>query len=131
MTRVPANRVAAARELGRFVASVRGQKTMRRNGFESEVSIFPAHESDTLVSVMARLRQQDADKAIVAVHFPSRERPLALIAFEKGEPVNDHLPTGGVSTVGLLADYLMQVRKTLTVDVSQHVTVGALELAAA
>lgn len=131
MANIPTERIAATRALAKFLATSRGRRTMQVNGYTSDMPIIPAHHNETMVSVSARVRQQGADTAVVAVHFPDRDKPLVILAFEKGEPVEDRLPTGGESTIGMVADYIGRAHRTVTISVSQHVTAEAYELAPA
>lgn len=129
MTGISVERKNAARALARFVASEVGRETMRLNNYVSGTPILPAHESDTVVAVMARVRQAGGSEALVAVHFPERESDIEFMHLAAGEPVEDRLPTGGESTIGMVIDVLKGSHRTLTVSVSQQVTAGAFELA--
>lgn len=127
MIKVPAERREAVRALSKFVASEVGRDTFRHNGYVSDTPILPAHESETTVSVMSRLNHEQVSRVIVAVYFPGREDELTFVALDAGgELAEEQLPTGGMATIGMLADYLGRARRTVTVSVPQQVTAGVL-----
>lgn len=133
MDAIPVRRIDAARATARFTASARGRELFESNGYEQNTPIFPAHESETVVSVMGRVRQRACSTAVIAVHFPDRDEPkrLSFMVIRRGTPSDQSLDTGGASTIGMLIDLLGRERRTLTLSVSEHLTIGSFDLVGA
>lgn len=137
MSEISATRQGAARAFARFVATSTGRGIFSANGYESGTPVLPANEHDTIVSVMARVRQTDGDAVVVAVHFPERaagapdHHEFEFLQLMTCEPKDGALSTGGASTIGMLADHIKNSGHGMTVAISHKVTAGAFDLVGA
>lgn len=129
MIEIPTGRMEAAQVLGDFLTSEEAPARLAHRGYMSGTPMFPASESETIVSVVSRVRQDDGDVAWVAVHHPKRGHALTFIEFAKGKASKEmvDLPTGGDATIGMLAEHLIRARRRVTISVEQEVSAAAFD----
>ncbi len=109
MTSVPSRRLDAVRAFGSLVASERGRKLLKRNGYSSDTPIIAADEDESVTSVMRRVVSagsgSGALRVLLAVHYPRREKHLELVMLSPSPTEgSEHVSARGVSTIGMLVD---------------------------
>lgn len=99
-------RLAAVRCLNSFLATESGRKFLRARGYESGTPIVPAHESESIASVMRLVAGTAKGYAVIAVYFPDRdERPQFVEIERTAHPEGEVIDTGhGGSSIGMLVD---------------------------
>lgn len=104
--RVGPERMSAVRSLNKFLAMESGRKFLRTRGYESGTPIVPAHESESIASVMRLVAGTEKARAVIAVHFPDRDTNLEFVEIERtAHPDGDVIDTGrGESSIGMLID---------------------------
>lgn len=111
------DRAAAAREVGKMIATDRGRNYLARNGYRDGIPIVTALESDRLANVMTYINRtyggDESASVLLAVYWPDKQVLRLALASTKDrrgsaddEPDSDgeSVPLGTTTSLGMVFD---------------------------